>query len=1076
MMCYFNEGNKSVLKRREPDIAAEQCTSIGNVAESSNASSHLASHPASPVLLNYKRYLQSVYRARNLAPADKYLPSLKTKYINLTVKIKEGYRLKELPISMADLMSSMKGDEPVKFILVEGPPGIGKSTFAWEVCRKWDAIPKLRDYDVVVFIKLREKWVLNATLLPELFRYPADPDISKSIAKELNDSQGLNLVLVLDGFDEVSHNFHNESVLKSILHRKLLPECTIILTTRPSARSKLQKDFQPQVSKRVEIIGFTEEERVRYITEVFSKEPNLQVNFLKYMFQIPHIKSMMYIPLNCAIIAQVYHESQRNHHLAIPKTRTQLYRALTHSFLLRYMMGKDSSIDCGALTMPEGLPGDEMAKFKILAKFAFDSYHNKEMEVTFFEEEMPEGLVHFGFMNESTQLYASKGMERSYVFLHRSLQEYLAAWHLANGCSIECQVAYFALAERGALKSPLTCTLSASQHQEIMSYAGECNEAKALISKLLHVSPTLYEPAVFLAGITGFANHSRNKLWEVYLSGRNAMRSPFLLHSFFQAQNPSICRKYFVAKNDDSTLATLDFFGTSFGSFLTLYYYYALSYCVGQCTDNEFNMRLGFSMKQTIGPCVEMFIRGLSPCVEMFIRGLHDHCKSALLRVKRLTISVSKYVDMDDFKTSLLWLSGAPTGLVDLKEVVFTSTHVPTTSVLGDFLNPLPQQILNLKSLKIYFSKEDNPCREWEGDALMSLRNLRVLHLCNVECSPQQTDAICQLIENSLTEFTLDIGPSSTASKLYADSTLMKILNAVLNSKQINHLALPNVARSSMGTVHNILLRTRSLTTLELREASLGYDGILFLCSTLRNNTTLRELVIQDKETVPCVGNESEWTILLNQRGTELPPSTTTGTGLLLELNDILKANCTLEKIEILSGFFQKTSLYCIPPLCYDWSWRILAGLAPIQQFNARNIENGIPHRLRRSYSSSDLLQPLKKHLFRREVWWRSDHIRTACKNFIQANGEQKQSYKVEIYNPANATLWGAVFKQIFSMRRKNPKKFCSIPSFTAPDTELLQPFSHLDPRLIECLGLQWRDIRAEILKSVNDSHFTLYL
>ena len=30
--------------------------------------------------------------------------------------------------------------ETLRFILVEGPPGIGKSTFAWEVCRRWDEI------------------------------------------------------------------------------------------------------------------------------------------------------------------------------------------------------------------------------------------------------------------------------------------------------------------------------------------------------------------------------------------------------------------------------------------------------------------------------------------------------------------------------------------------------------------------------------------------------------------------------------------------------------------------------------------------------------------------------------------------------------------------------------------------------------------------------------------------------------------------------------------------------------------------------------------------------------------------
>ena len=304
------------------------------------------------MLAQYRKYLQSYYNARVLAPADKYLPTLDTPYINLAMigrgrhdrGERDEFTLKTLhggvdqilesksPINIEDLLSSGSSGKPVRFLLVEGPPGIGKSTFAWELCRRWDEIESLRDYHTVVLLKLREKWVLNATPLSDLFRYPFQPEFSRDIAQEVHESHGQHLLLVLDGFDEVSHSFHEDSVIKAILCRQLMPECTIILTTRPSAKATLESVCQPPVDKHVEIIGFTEEERVRYITEVFSKEPELQVNFLKYMFLVPHIKSMMYIPLNCAIIAQVYSESQSSHHLAIPRTRKQLYIQGTHSF------------------------------------------------------------------------------------------------------------------------------------------------------------------------------------------------------------------------------------------------------------------------------------------------------------------------------------------------------------------------------------------------------------------------------------------------------------------------------------------------------------------------------------------------------------------------------------------------------------------------------------------------------------------------------------------------------------------------------------------------------------------------
>ena len=539
----------------------------------------------SPVLAEYKKYLQSYYNARALAPADKYLPTLDSPYINLAM-ISRGrsdrgrrdeFTLKTLhggvdqilesksPINIEDLLSSGSSGKPVRFILVEGPPGIGKSTFAWEVCRRWDEIENLRDYHTVVMLKLREKWVLNATSLSDLFRYPFQPEFSRDVAREVHESHGQNLLLVLDGFDEVSHSFLEDSVIKSILCRQLLPECTVILTTRPSAKATLESVCQPPVDKHVEIIGFTEEERVRYITEVFSKEPELQVNFLKYMFLVPHIKSMMYIPLNCAIIAQVYSESQSSHHLAIPRTRTQLYKALTHSLLVRHMKMQEGNPEYTSM-LPEGLNKEDnkedMDNFKVLAKFAFHSYESKK--VTFFKEDIPEGLVHFGFMNESTEMYAGKGVEQTFSFLHLSLQEYLAAWHIAHSYSIEFQVAYHGLA------------VGDSQ-----PYRGSNREEEDLLSSLKPLGESLVEPAIFLAGITGQSEDGRNH-WEMYLSHDTAgvRDCSVLLCSLYEAQNPTILSHYFNANSDRRKIGIGQHADCS-----RPYDCYAVSYCLAHSSD-----------------------------------------------------------------------------------------------------------------------------------------------------------------------------------------------------------------------------------------------------------------------------------------------------------------------------------------------------------------------------------------------------------------------------------------------------------------------------------------------------------
>ena len=945
----------------------------------------------SPVLTKYKQYLQSCYKARVLAPADKYLPTLESPYINLAM-IKRGHYTQEqrdeftrrtlhggvdqilqrkTPINIEDLLTPedregryrtrVEGGEwlicegsespisvnkenfknisdseygkshqalslvpvdtdwrtlmaphyskvqitqravhqvaegrkkPVRFILVEGPPGIGKSTFAWEVCRRWDEIESLRDYHTVVLLKLREKWVLNATSLSDIFRYEYDPDMSKYISLELAKTQGSSLLLVLDGFDEVSHSFHKNSVIKSILCRQLLPECTIILTTRPVAMYALRSICQPRVDKHVEIIGFTEEERVRYITEVFSKEPELQVNFLKYMFRVPHIKSMMYIPLNCAIIAQVYYESQSSHHLTIPRTRTQLYKALTHSLLVRHIKMKESK--CEYLSMlPEGLDEENMKAFKTLAKFAFDTYHKGySRKVTFFKEDIPEGLVHFGFMNESTEMYASKGLEQTFSFLHLSLQEYLAAWHLADSYSIEFQVAYHRLAQN-----------------LMILYKGDNKKEEALIlSSLAYQRSSLVEPAIFLAGITGWRCQSENDRnhWEIYLSHETAqvMYPSVLLQSLYEAQNPTMFphyitnsqRKFFIGSSGEQNYDhEIDLRPQ------TPYDCYSLSYCLAHSSDKLcYFLSFGFNNDNDI------------LLVETFVKGLDDHCKFTLPRIKYLEIKASSPSMVN---RGLIWLMRS-NFLAAVEESVLHTTIINISGVHTFIPSLVNLQLLTIgtsSSICTYEGASSNaafnhycsvPITSWEWlVALKSLSDLKVLHISSgYECNPPPTDILCWLIEHRLTKVILDISIEFGLHRQYdlgspIDVLLDSVLKSILRSNQITKIVLPDVSLETMASVHNILLHCPSLTTLELKRTRLGYDGILYICSALRNNMTLRHFVIHDSLQ------------LLQFSDYVTFPVKSVSTNLLLELSNIVKDN-SLKKLNIQSDSFS-SSKHC---------------------------------------------------------------------------------------------------------------------------------------------------------------------
>ena len=123
---------------------------------------------------------------------------------------------------------------------------------------------------------------------------------SKQITEELCMSHGHKVLLVLDGFDEISHSFHGNSIVKDILCKQVLPACTIVLNTRPSASHVLDYFCQPQLDKHVEIVGFKEEERLKYKHEL-----EYQVNFLKYI----HVFVATY-PVNDVYSTEPCHNSK----------------------------------------------------------------------------------------------------------------------------------------------------------------------------------------------------------------------------------------------------------------------------------------------------------------------------------------------------------------------------------------------------------------------------------------------------------------------------------------------------------------------------------------------------------------------------------------------------------------------------------------------------------------------------------------------------------------------------------------------------------------------------------------------
>ena len=95
---------------------------------------------------------------------------------------------------------------------------------------------------------------------------------------------------------------------------------------------------RPQITRRVEILGFTEECVKEYAYSVFSSQPEMLEGFLTYISasKNPAINSLMYVPLNAAIVVEIYRNSWSTG-CPIPRTLTQLYTRLCLILVQRFL-------------------------------------------------------------------------------------------------------------------------------------------------------------------------------------------------------------------------------------------------------------------------------------------------------------------------------------------------------------------------------------------------------------------------------------------------------------------------------------------------------------------------------------------------------------------------------------------------------------------------------------------------------------------------------------------------------------------------------------------------------------------
>ena len=123
-------------------------------------------------------------------------------------------------------------------VVIDGPLGIGKTTLCRKLYNMWaNRQIKHQQYDLVIYCPLRYDKEAQASTLQELFVYRCDEVVTVTKWFQKRHSEGL--LIIFDGWDELSVELRQSSLATRIICKELLVKCSVIVTSRSYASSSL---------------------------------------------------------------------------------------------------------------------------------------------------------------------------------------------------------------------------------------------------------------------------------------------------------------------------------------------------------------------------------------------------------------------------------------------------------------------------------------------------------------------------------------------------------------------------------------------------------------------------------------------------------------------------------------------------------------------------------------------------------------------------------------------------------------------------------------------------------------------
>ena len=329
-----------------------------------------------------------------------------------------------------DMLTENKNGLPSNRILLQGQTGIGKSTFVKKLAMDWAELDEnrltdeqraiLKKFELAVIIDLKKvSKYQNLRDIISASHIFADEDsaMKDGLLSYITHNQD-KVLLVFDGYDE--YRFGSNSEIFEIFKGNKLRNCCVLITTRISKADEL-KEFK---DVHAEITGFSTKDIYSFMVRMLGDE--IQAGALRYHLRERRLYDLARVPLLLLFFCTLWKKGSAQ---SFPDSKTKLYVLIVQNVL------DHNETECSPANFRKVEDFKEtLAKIgKVALECLLKDDHVFEYDqlpqaIRIPEESRIRGLLQ---VSEYSENHQPAGMVS---FIHKSIQEFLAAWYINYRC------------------------------------------------------------------------------------------------------------------------------------------------------------------------------------------------------------------------------------------------------------------------------------------------------------------------------------------------------------------------------------------------------------------------------------------------------------------------------------------------------------------------------------------------------------------------------------------------------------------------------------------------------------------